>query len=184
MDLTPYVAGLRRDLVTAAEAGSDEIRAAAERLALAIDPAARLALMEVLADATSEISAELPRGSVEVRLAGREVEFVVDPGAPEPPLPPAPPAPPAPPGVPTPPEADDDGTVARVSLRLPEALKQQAEAHAAEAGQSLNTWLVGAVRAATVRSAAGVEMDLTSLPLGPTPTDPFQRRGRRMTGWS
>ena len=32
MDITPYVDSLRRDLVAAAESGSDEIRAAAERL--------------------------------------------------------------------------------------------------------------------------------------------------------
>lgn len=184
MDITPYVASLRRDLVTAAEAGSDDIRAAAERLAMAIDPAARLVLMEALSDAASQISAELPQGSVEVRLAGREVEFVVDPGmAPLPPAPPAPPLPPTPP-TPPPPPADEDGdTVSRVSLRLPEALKLQAEARAADAGQSLNTWLVTAVRHAAQRGVVNVDIDLSSLPLG-TPPDPFQRRNRRMTGWS
>lgn len=191
MDITPYVAGLRRDLVAAADTSSDEVRAAAERLALAIDPAARLVLMEVLSDAASEISAELPQGSVEVRLAGRAIDFVVDAGPPVPPAPPAPPLPPAPPTPPGPPgvEAEeDDGSVARVSLRLPESLKQQAEGKAAEAGQSLNTWLVAAVRQATARGVVNVDIDLSSLPFvgGGTPTDPFTRRGstRRMTGWS
>lgn len=184
MDLTPYVAGLRRDLVAAAEASSDEIRAAADRLALAIDPATRLVLMEVLSDASSQISAELPQGSVEVRLAGREVEFVVDPGAPAPPVPPTPPAPPAPPTPPEAPEPEDDGTIARVSLRLPESLKQQAEARAADAGQSLNTWLVGAIRAAATRGVVNVDIDLSSLPLGGPSPDSFTRRSRRMTGWS
>ncbi|MDT9593358.1 pilus assembly protein HicB [Nocardioides zeae] len=181
MDLTPYVTGLRRDLVTAAEAGSEDIRAAAERLALAIDPAARLVLMEVLADAASEITADLPQGSVEVRLAGREVELVVDPGVPAPPAAPVPPAPPTPPTPPAP-EAEDDGSVARVSLRLPESLKQQAESRAADAGQSLNTWLVAAVRSAAHRGVVNVDIDLSSLPLGAA--DPFQRRNRRLTGWS
>lgn len=174
MDLTPYVTGLRRDLVAAAEAGSDEIRAAAERLALAIDPAARLVLMEALSDASSQISAELPQGSVEVRLAGREVEFVVDPGPPAPTD-----AAPAPE-----PAADasdgEDGTIARVSLRLSESLKQQAEARASDGGQSLNTWIVAAIRSAAIRGAATVDIDLSSRPI-PHP-DTFSRR--RMTGWS
>ncbi len=43
MDITPYVDSLRRDLVAASEAGGDDIRRAAERLALALDPSARLA---------------------------------------------------------------------------------------------------------------------------------------------
>ena len=34
MDITPYVDSLRRDLLAAAEAGGDEVRQAAERLAL------------------------------------------------------------------------------------------------------------------------------------------------------
>ena len=51
MDITPYVDSLRRDLVAAAEAGSDELKQAAERLAYALDPSARLALMEAISHA-------------------------------------------------------------------------------------------------------------------------------------
>jgi len=53
MDITPYVDSLRRDLTAAAEAGSEEVRAAAERLTLALDPAMRLALMDALAQAAA-----------------------------------------------------------------------------------------------------------------------------------
>ena len=78
MDITPYVESLRHDLAAAAEAGGPEAKAAAERLALALDPAVRLALMDALSQAAAEITSELPTGSVDVRLRGREPEFVVD----------------------------------------------------------------------------------------------------------
>lgn len=162
MDLTPYVDLLRRDLSAAAEVGGDHGREAARTLLVALDPAARLALMEAVAQAAAEISAELPVGSVEVRLAGRDLDFVVD-------APPSVPEPPAVPSPPSPPEEADDGTLARVTLRLPEQVKKRAEDLAADAGQSLNTWLVNAVRAATV---SGVDDSF----------DPFRDSGRRRRG--
>jgi hypothetical protein len=174
MDITPYVEGLRRDLVAAADAGGDEARQAAERLVLALDPAARLALMEAISQAAAEITAELPSGSVDVRLSGRELDFVVQAGAA-----PAPPAPPAPPT----PEETDEGGLARITLRIPESVKNRAEERAAKAGDSLNTWLVKVVRAATSDAAIEVDLDLSSLPFGAF--DPFRKDkgNRRMTGW-
>ena len=77
MDITPYVESLRRDLLAAADAAGPEARAATERLAFALDPAARLALMEAISQAAAEITAELPSGGVDVRLNGRELEFAV-----------------------------------------------------------------------------------------------------------
>lgn len=184
MDLTPYLDSLRRDLVAAAEASGPETRQAAERLAFALDPAARLALMEAISQAAAEITAEMPTGGVDVRLTGRDLDFVVQGGVPTAPEPPVAPVPPTPPGVE---ESDEDGAVARITLRMPEAVKARAEELAASAGHSLNTWLVNAVRAATRDgSAVRVDVDLSSIPfLG---TDPFGgrppgRAGRRMTGW-
>src|SRR6478752_2811737 len=58
MDITPYVESLRRDLLAAADAAGPEARAATERLAYALDPAARLALMEAVSQAAAEIKAE------------------------------------------------------------------------------------------------------------------------------
>ena len=92
MDITPYVDNLRRDLSAAAEAGGPDIAQAAERLALALDPSARLALMEAISQAAAEITAEMPDGGVDVRLTGRELDFVVQ-GAHAAPAPPPPPAP-------------------------------------------------------------------------------------------
>src|SRR3954447_24668764 len=109
MDITPYVESLRHDLAAAAEAGGDEAKAAAERLALALDPAVRLALMDALSQAAAEITSELPAGSIDVRLRGREPQFVVDvPTAPMAPTAPTAPQPPTPPTPADEAETEDD----------------------------------------------------------------------------
>ncbi len=179
MDITPYVESLRRDLLAAAEAAGPEAREVTERLGFALDPAARLALMEAISQAAAEITAELPAGGVDVRLNGRELEFAVHA------VPPAPPAAPAPPAPPTAEEADEDGNVARITLRIPESVKAKAEEMAARSGHSLNTWLVNIVRTATrADGAINVDIDLSSIPFVGG-NDPFggKRPGKRMSGW-
>ena len=52
--------------------------AAAERLAAALDASVRMALLEALSDAAAEITAALDGAVVEVRLKGRDPQFVVD----------------------------------------------------------------------------------------------------------
>ncbi len=177
MDITPYVDNLRRDLLAAAEAAGPEAHAAAERLTFALDPSARLALMEAISQAAAEITAEMSVGSVDVRLNGRELDFVVAV---------MPPAPPPPPSAPPPPSPEDveEGGVARITLRLPESVKAKAEEFAARSGHSLNTWLVNVVRTATREGAVNVDIDLSSIPF--LTGDPFgggKRGERRMTGW-
>lgn len=179
MDITPFVDNLRRDLVAAAEAGGDEITRAAERLAMALDPSARLALMEAISQAAAEITAEMPAGGVDVRLNGRELDFVVQSPAPM-----TPPAAPAPPSPATAEEMEEEGGLARVTLRIPESVKAKAEEMAARSGHSLNTWLVQVVRQATRDNAINVDIDLSSIPF--FGSDPFGKgRGgnKRMTGW-
>ncbi len=177
MDITPYVDSLRRDLVSAAGSAGDDVRAAADRLAQTLEPATRLALMEALSQAAAEITAELPSGSVEVRLHGRDLDFVVT-GPMEPTTSLAGTAPSRTD------EADDDGALARVTLRLPEAVKTRAEELAARRGQSLNTFLVAAVRAATSHDQGDVDLDLSSFPFDGDPFAPRKGSGnRRMTGW-
>jgi hypothetical protein len=183
MDITPYVDSLRRDLLAAAEAAGPEAHAAAERLTFALDPAARLALMEAISQAATEITAEMPSGGVDVRLDGRELAFVVDaPSAASTASAPATPPP-------TTGEDEEEGGIARITLRLPESVKAKAEEFAARSGHSLNTWLVNVVRAATREGAINVDIDLSSLPFVGG-NDPFGgqgpfggKRGRRMTGW-
>jgi len=178
MDITPYVESLRRDLVAAAEAAGPDAREVTERLAFALDPAARLALMEAVSQAAAEITAEMPDGGVDVRLTGRELDFVVhtSPAAPPESAPGAAGAPPD--------EPEEDGNVARITLRIPESVKAKAEELAARSGHSLNTWLVTVVRAATRENAINVDIDLSSIPFL-SGNDPFggKRGNRRMTGW-
>ena len=181
MDITPYVESLRHDLAAAAEAGGPEARAAAERLALALDPAVRLAVMEALSQAAAEITAELPAGTVDVRLRGREPQLVVDvPTVPlqaEPPLSPTA-------ASEEEAEEEDDGNLARITLRIPESLKYKAEELATKGGHSLNSWIVNTIRAATRDRAVKVDIDLSSIPFLDSPGhSPRARGGKRMTGW-
>ncbi len=180
MDITPYVENLRRDLLAAAESAGEEARQTAERLGYALDPSARLALMEAISQAASEITAAMPSGSVDVRLDGRELDFVVQAPqatAPAPPLPPPPPAPPVPGEQPI-----EEG-LSRITLRIPDSVKTKAEDAAAAAGQSLNTWLVNLVRSATNEHAIHVDVDLSSLPFGGDFPFGGKRGNRRVTGW-
>jgi hypothetical protein len=184
MNITPYVEGLRRDLTAAAEAGGEEARASAERLALALDPAVRLALFDALSQAAAEITQDMSGGSVEVRIKGRDPQFVVDlPAANEP-------AEIAPDDSTGEEDEDEEGPAARITLRLPESLKQRAEDAANRRGQSLNTWLVSAVRLATRDRSINVDIDLSSLPFGMGPGGPGRGGrskagpGKRISGWA
>ena len=176
MDITPYVDSLRQALVSAADSAGDDTRQAAERLSFALDSSSRLAIMEAVSQAAAEITAEMPNGGVDVRLNGRDLDFLVHVAAPTPPAPPPPP--PAPEDV-------DDGNLARITLRLPESVKAKAEERANEAGQSLNTWLVNVVRAATREGAINIDLDLSSIntALNDALGGLRQHGGRRMTGW-
>ncbi|TNM50140.1 toxin-antitoxin system HicB family antitoxin [Nocardioides albidus] len=178
MDITPYVDSLRRDLLAAADSAGPQAREVAERLGYALDPAVRLAVMEAISQAAAEITAAMPAGGVDVRLDGRDLDFVVSAGAPEPPPLLQQVTGPVPAEV----AAEDEGQ-ARVSLRLPESLKARADEAAARAGQSLNTWLVSLIRGATSERALPVDVDLSSRPLDAD--FPFGSRpgNRRLTGW-
>ena len=179
MDLRPHIDEIHRQLEVAAEAGGEEARAMAERLVAPLDAALRLALLDVLAEATREITCELAPASVELRLRGRDPEFVVtvpslgagaDPGpggggsaddrssADRPPLDAADP---------------DEGGMARINLRMPEQLKARIDRAAAGERLSVNAWLV--------RAAAGA-LD------GVDPPRRTERVGssgaERFTGWA
>ncbi|MET7397592.1 YlcI/YnfO family protein [Dactylosporangium sp. NPDC005572] len=141
MDLTPYVASLGRELLTAADAGGDDNAKLIDRLTVSMESAIRLALLEALSAAADEITRELAPGSVQVRLRGRDPEFVVTPQ----------PAEQFPAGA-----ADqgaapvdfEEGATARINVRLPEQLKAAVEEAAAKEGRSVNAWLVRAAAAA------------------------------------
>lgn len=139
MDIDRYVAQLRDALATAAAPGDEQTRRTAALLGAAVEPAARLALMNALADLAEEITTALGDRTVEVRLDGRDVRVAVGP---EPVAEPAaPPPPPRGPGM-------DTGDISRITLRLVEQIKGQAEQAAAAQGVSLNSWLAQAVQGA------------------------------------
>jgi hypothetical protein len=138
MELGQYVTDLQRQLVHAAENGTDETRAVAERLVAGLDAAARLVLLDALSAAAGEITRDLAPGSVDLRLRGREIEFVVT----------LPSAAPENDDVPAAPADLDDVSTSRTTLRLPDALKVRVDEAAAADGLSVNTWLVRAVAAA------------------------------------
>ncbi len=174
MNLSPFIEAIHRQLEASAEAGGEDARLLVERLLAPLDASIRLSLQDALAAAAEEITVELAPGSVELRLRGRDPEFVVTP-------------PPNDPSVEEVREGDDasawpdvvrtpegdEGAISRINLRLPEHLKARIERAAADDGLSVNSWLVRAAAAA---------LDWT---------DPPRRRERRRsygaqryTGWA
>jgi hypothetical protein len=198
MELAPFIEEIHRQVELAAEAGGaeaggEEARALAERLIGPLDAAVRLSLLEALSAATEEITCELAPGSVEVRLRGRDPEFVVTPapeeargfresgtdsetidwstasvaqsvGA----------GSGAGSGVGS--GAGDDGGTARINLRMPEHLKLRVDQTAAREGLSVNSWLVRAAAAALERSGSSHQAH--------THQGRSLQSSKRFTGWA
>lgn len=159
MNLGLYTENIHQQLAASAEVGGDEARALAERLLTPLDSTIRLALLDALTVAAEEITCDLAPGSVEVRLRGRDPEFVVTP----PPVDPAVsdlargdegPADLRPvTGIAPPADGEgDEATMSRINLRMPEHLKTRIERAAGDEGLSVNAWLVRAAAAALERA--------------------------------
>lgn len=130
MDIARHVQAIQSDLAAAAALGDEASAAAGERLAAAVESSLQLRLFDVLTEATLALNAQLSSGHVEVRLAGRDPELVlVEDRVSESEQPPAP----------------GDDLSARITLRLPEALKVQVEVVASSEGISANAWIVRAL---------------------------------------
>jgi len=145
MDLSHYVQQLREDLASAAAAGDEQTQRTAALLGAAIEPAARLAIMNALSDLAAEVTAALGDRVVEVRLDGRDVRVAVsrDENAE-----PEPEAEPPFSGFGDFKGGADSGDISRITLRLVEQIKNQAEQAAAAQGVSLNSWVAQAVQGA------------------------------------
>jgi hypothetical protein len=168
MDLSQYVQQLREDLASAAAAGDEQTQRTGALLGAAIEPAARLAIMNALSDLAAEVTAALGDRVVEVRLDGRDVRVSVsrDEGAE-----------PGPEPGPEPPfrgfGGADTGDISRITLRLVEQIKNQAEQAAAAQGVSLNSWVAQAVQGALAgHRKPGRHGDWTR-----------DRGGKRLRGW-
>jgi predicted HicB family RNase H-like nuclease len=133
MDLSPYVDALRADLEAAAAAGTEDTQATARLLSGALDASLRLCLVDALSAMAAEVTAASDV-EVEIRMHGREPQLVVSSAPAE--------------AAADPIEPDDDRTTARLTVRLPESLKERAEGQAARDGLSVNAWMVRAVNAA------------------------------------
>ena len=173
MNLDRYVEDIHAQLDAAAEAGGEESRTLAKRLAAPLDSAIRLALQDALAAAAEEITVELAPGSIELRLRGREPQFVVT-------------SPPTEPSLDEEMDGEDDtpvtsrrtgdgddDTISRINLRMPEQLKARVEQAAEGEGLSVNAWLVRAA-AARLERREGVRRRERRAPQG----------AQRYTGWA
>ena len=175
MDLHPYVETIQRQLEAAADVAGDDARALADRLIGPLDAAMRLALQDALAVAVEEITCELAPASVELRLRGRDLEFMVTAPAelPETDSSPGP-------GVDTAgwagagshPGDGEDGGMSRINLRMPDHLKARIDLAADAEQLSVNAWLLRAAGAALERS--GGRRQERHTPHGP----------QRLTGWA
>jgi hypothetical protein len=175
MDLTSYVSNLGREFATLAEAGGEEARALVERLTGSLESAIRMTLLDALSAAADEITRDLAPGSVELRLRGRDPNFVVT-------------SPPAEPferatgdATATADRASDsdlliaeDGPAARINVRLPEQLKAAIEEAATKEGRSVNAWLVRAAATALQRPDRDQRLE---------PHGSLKRAKQGFTGW-
>ncbi|HWH06390.1 MAG TPA: YlcI/YnfO family protein [Gaiellaceae bacterium] len=130
MQMAQFLDSLQTDLEAVAAVGDDAVGEAARRLSAAIRSSAGLRLLEALGDVALEVSAQLPGGHVEVRLAGPDPQLVYVEEEQEAAAPAA---------------APDDEASARITLRLPEGLKATIEAVAGREGVSVNAWIVRAL---------------------------------------
>jgi hypothetical protein len=175
MNIDRLVEDIRRQLEAIAAAGGEETQTLAARLVEPLDSAVRLAIQDALAAAAEDITIEMAPGSVELRLRGREPEFVVT-------LPPTE----YPEGdvegsggrdwsqkSPATGDAADDGSeISRINLRLPDRLKSRVEEAAGAEGLSVNAWLVRVVAAVVERGPAVRNSERT-----------IARGAQRHTGW-
>jgi HicB family len=147
VQVSRFVEALRADLAAVAELGDEATAEAAARLSVTLQASVSLRLLDALTEAAVELNAQLTSGHVEVRLIGQDPQLVfVDEEAGAAPV------------------ASDEAFTARITLRLPDALKKSIEAAALRDGVSTNTWLVRALS----RSVSG----------------PAPRSGSRLTGFA
>src|SRR5271157_6161927 len=128
MKMSLVVDGLRSDVVAVGELGDDAVAEAAERIAAVLDRSVPGRILDLLSDVVAELSAELPDGRVEIRVAGDDVDlaYVADEHVPAA-------------------GAGEGDLSARITLRLGEGLKSRVEERASAEGVSVNTFIVRAL---------------------------------------
>lgn len=114
-----------------------------------LTPALRQAMQGVVETAATEINAQLVGHRVDIRLVDGDPELVV--------VPTSIPAPPLPPHAPDP-EADDE---ARITVRLPGYLKELISDAASDSGDSVNGWVIDALKSRSASSKVGNKVNRT-----------------------
>ncbi len=125
MQASRFVETLKSELIALAELGDENAAAAARRIAVSLQGSLSLTLLSALGEAARELSPQIPEGRVEVRLVGQDPELIFIREEAE-----------------TAPAVSDEAFTARISLRLPDALKRSVEDAAESEGVSANTWIV------------------------------------------
>jgi len=137
MQVQTYVTQVQDQLAAAAALGDEQVRATAAALAAAADPAVRLAILAAVSAAADEITAALldvpGAPAVAVRTDGQDLHVEVRTEAADPD-----------PGGPLTAPGEDAEHSARISLRLPDALKTLIEQSARAESISVNTWFLRA----------------------------------------
>jgi hypothetical protein len=146
MELGQYVSRVQTQLAAAAAIGDESARLLADALIATAEPAIRLAVLGAVTTAADDITSALldwPGAPVvSVGSDGDDLRIEVRPSAPGHPRP-----------EPTGAGLDEAHNTARISLRLPEALKSQIELDARRHGDSVNTWILRAATNALPGSA-------------------------------
>ncbi len=136
MKMSLVVDGLRSDVISVGELGDDTVAEVADRIAEVLGRSIPSRILDLLSEVAAEVSAELPDGRVEIRVAGDDVDlaYVEDAAA-------------GTAGSDVEGDGDRDrdrdrDMSARITLRLSESLKTRVEEGAARQGISVNAFIV------------------------------------------
>lgn len=149
MKLEPVLTQIDTDIEAQLRWADPTVAEMASGLVEVLRPAIRTALLEAVQQVAAEISAQLGDRRVEVRLVDGDPELVVSP-APDPA-----------------PDAAEAGTSAaeemeaRITLRLPGNLKGIIEDAASTSGDSINSWVVDALKSRARRTNVGSRVEET-----------------------
>jgi hypothetical protein len=129
MQIGPFIDALQQDLAAVAAVGDPQAAETVQRISAVLDSSLRLRPLEAVTAAANELTSQLPGGHVEVRLAGQDPSLAYVEEAP----------------APGPSVGGEDAFTARITLRLPDALKASVEFAASRDGVSVNAWIVQAL---------------------------------------
>lgn len=143
MRLEPILTEVEASIESQLRMAERSVAEAAVGFLEAFRPAVRTALLQVAEQAAAEVGAQLADRRVDVRLSGGDPELIVTPTHRQ--------------DLPD----QDDGVEARITLRLPASLKGLIEDAASSSGDSINGWVVDALRSNARRRSPGTTIDET-----------------------